>query len=488
MKSALETYSGNREPQLPEIEEGAIELVESPRERFERKREARVLSVMRNYADADGSEISVSDLEHEGKAALREYRGRRNGRRRSSDVSSYSLAITEQYLEPGEKKSLLSGIRLHEAAQQERYDLLRGALEDKKPIKRMYVRIRAKAYPALFREFNSTMQKLVKDGRLRTAHELLGARELMLGRGSVDDDIRALEAEAKRTQEPVELNRDELVMPSHEERKELPHTLIQFYANEHIRTALAVLKSETDFSSRAPSTLKMACMRLEESMNAETKEITKSVRRYLLKAISSELPLQRNTGLAYFPDESVYWNNPGGGLTRMFTDKEDVLNFLKAAEGRFRSGYRGMNGGTGGCGGEPWAQIASATYELWNTEDIKDLVPLLDRVFQLEHNNGTVFSKDPSMFTRYMDAQSVLDSKFVAVDLRDLLQRTRVYAGKGGIVERLKNRVDSVDAVLRLAQVYFPAKVSEVRNRLNINSENFLDVINNAENQGVPTS
>jgi hypothetical protein len=67
----------------------------------------------------------------------------------------------------------------------------------------------------------------------------------------------------------------------------------------------------------------------------------------------------------------------------------------------------------------PWIQIAYAGYNIWSDNEISD--SLLDYIFSLEHNNGSVFTRGNKIIVNEQQCRTILDIKRDAVNINNLL-------------------------------------------------------------------
>lgn len=81
------------------------------------------------------------------------------------------------------------------------------------------------------------------------------------------------------------------------------------------------------------------------------------------------------------------------------------------------------NGWAESFGGKMWADIAKGWLDLYDTDNLNDTVFRIDRINQLQHNNGTVFDKVDT-YAEYGNFEWLtwaLDMKFTAKSVEDLL-------------------------------------------------------------------
>lgn len=393
---------------------------------------------------------------------VRRYRLEVGKESKVSPLVSYPVSFLEEQLEPSEVRENVKNVPLEEAVGQQRYDLIRAALQTASPLERMQVRIKAKAFPDLFHGFDERIDQLVADRRPRAATELLKAREIILGSPSVNPETKVKVTEAAK-HPPIEIPRESLDPPI-DEPVSLPEGLLKFYTDEYVRTALDTLERAPDFTSRAPTALKMGVARLREGTNLATLNIANRLRRYALYAVLTELAYQEKRGLPLFRVElrGYMQQDKRRRYMDMFVDREDVLDFLRAAAGRFVS--RKAYIPDAAYGNEPWANIANAGYDIWKTDEPQRLVSAADRFFQLQHNTGSALNKDFHEFTSADHTKSVLDNKFASRDLGELLSSSSAYVySDQSVASYVKSRLSSLEAVFRLAGTYFPSETTQAR-------------------------
>ncbi|MES2014516.1 MAG: hypothetical protein V4437_01735 [Patescibacteria group bacterium] len=395
-------------------------------------------------------------------------------------LASYPFSFIQGVLSPSEQRKLLKSVPSEEAMAQERFDLVHAKFADASGTERKYFMLKLKAgkYPALSKDFEKTFETFLADGRLRIAEELLGVREALLGSSAVPQALRLqLDAAKQNTTTALipekDLFRERGGAPIH-----LPDMLVRFYADEQVRSALSTLTATPDFASRAPTALKMKLAMLNESISHETKETIWRLKRYALFAVQSELTSQSKDGLSCYGEELRVFSvaadmedlmaylEPQGAremFAGLFAEKEDVLNFLSAARARFISGYKNKSA----HGGKSWAKIADVAYDIWKEDDQKKLVPLIDRLVQLEHNMGSVLDKDRKEFDHLDGLKTVLDAKFKAKDVAELFDATKGVVGQEARAF-LGKRADTVGSLLQMASTYFPTEAAEAKARLNM--------------------
>lgn len=102
-----------------------------------------------------------------------------------------------------------------------------------------------------------------------------------------------------------------------------------------------------------------------------------------------------------------------------YATEEELRGFLKQAQQSFTDYNRGDFGGVA------WKQIAEVAEECWQPHGLPYRISLMDRMFDLQHNNGSVFDKDKERIKVHQSTlESFLDMKRHAQHLETLLEQS----------------------------------------------------------------
>lgn len=166
------------------------------------------------------------------------------------------------------------------------------------------------------------------------------------------------------------------------------------------------------------------------------------IKKYLLKAIQTELRFINNFCGNTFPDLVL----PEGFISIdqviEYATEEQIRKYIEYAIQKFGGGEWKPE-----FGGEAWKKISELALKFWSSDKEQDFVSLIDRVFQLEHNTGSVFDKDLSISFNPQREQKILDIKFIAKDFDELKEGLNNEFNEGNIssfAERLKARLEKI--------------------------------------------
>ncbi len=177
--------------------------------------------------------------------------------------------------------------------------------------------------------------------------------------------------------------------------------------------------------------------RTRKEHRAQVEEMHAWIREYLLDAVMSEIthqdfvensaallsppvevrPVYKTPTFIYHREhETTETCRPADTFLRLGTS-EEIRSYLRAASIRFlEPGWAHL------FGGEPWAEIARTAEILWRTDTPN--VPYLDHVFDLQHNNASVFDKRPERVLQHDEKlKQMLDIKRDAQTMDELAER-----------------------------------------------------------------
>jgi hypothetical protein len=234
---------------------------------------------------------------------------------------------------------------------------------------------------------------LLRDGRRRAADDLRAFAAVagirLPARGDVSPDRTAPDKDAAEF-----VRSGDTVVPR--------AAAATFYVDDAVLHLLSGLDT-----ARLPFRDRMLAQSLRGTAARDAAAAVAWMRWYLVRAVAHELRGYGRRGAAV----SV----PNADVLVADSPAEDVLGFLAAAEACFRHGDWMRE-----YGGSAWAEIASTAYALWATPGAPR--PLIDRVFDLEHNHGAVFDKVPRRVHEDNGLlKKVLDAKYAAPRPEDFL-------------------------------------------------------------------
>lgn len=111
-------------------------------------------------------------------------------------------------------------------------------------------------------------------------------------------------------------------------------------------------------------------------------------------------------------------------------EHKDQAQFTKLCAVAFQGGYWG-----GSVGGRPWADIALAAHRYLT--GVYNASVFADHAFDLEHNNGSVFGKNPMLVGDRFDVKHQLNRKKNAATLAELYTNLSLYGQYSRAVEEL---------------------------------------------------
>jgi len=223
---------------------------------------------------------------------------------------------------------------------------------------------------------------------------------------------------------------DEKVLYTSYEPTDVSVEATKFYLSEWINYKLVVLRHFMDEPTRKEKAeylwgepLEFSKMgdriRFSELNNLRTEtvqDIFNWVQKYLVLAINRELRYQpATTG-----DGGSLLGKVGEiNLFEIPTNPEEIRLNLRCAEYAFANFTWKQQ-----LGGSRWAEIAQVAQLAWSDgiTEVTEQARILDIVFDLEHNNGHIFDKDPERITGTSQLKPVLDNKFRAQSYRDVLE------------------------------------------------------------------
>ncbi|MCX6800014.1 MAG: hypothetical protein NT091_02625, partial [Candidatus Falkowbacteria bacterium] len=219
------------------------------------------------------------------------------------------------------------------------------------------------------------------------------------------------QADKEKEQEAIEPVNREAVRKDYSQI-ELSKELLTFYSNQYL--SVAILDKEVEFKRGKELKIKDRIFLNEQEEKVETniKRTFDWMQVYLVKAVLSELEHQdqlfsKPIGTGFENDEEF--------LTKAIGS--EARSFLLLAINKFNE-----SGWAESYGGSPWAKIATLTYDFYLDDlNVNDKQMKIDRAFQLEHNTGLVFDKDPGQVTFSKEREKkFLDLKFKARNLDEL--------------------------------------------------------------------
>lgn len=432
------------------------------REKLSDERQARLGHVVEQLITENVRREQVRQPRGRIQESIQRYVGNMPKPTQEETIFSFPYELIHEFIDEKTSGHFLHSLTVSSLLEDERYDLLEAKMNKLSLAERLRLRLFGAIHNQLSESFESTSKSLIQDGRFRMARSLVNARERLYGKDELSIKARVELDEKEHIAKDSDIPEHYFSPDEPKEAVETPHYAAGFYVDEYIRLGISWLQRAPDFQSRISTDLRMALLRLQDSVSVRTRGTVNRVRRYLIRAIASELAFQTKGHPKYFYVQARAHLGEKI-IPQMLTDREDVLNFLRTVRNRFGNGYEGS------FGGKPWQAIADVAYELWRTDDIQKLVPLVDRVFQLEHNNGTVFNKDYDDFKN--DPMFTLNAKFIAGSLAQFLALL-----KGGKVEPVKSnqrypilyqfspqalneitaRLKEAQQVFKRAQKYFP--------------------------------
>ncbi len=111
-------------------------------------------------------------------------------------------------------------------------------------------------------------------------------------------------------------------------------------------------------------------------------------------------------------------------------EHKDQAQFTKLCAVAFQGGYWG-----GSVGGKPWADIAWAAHRYLT--GVYNASVFADHAFDLEHNNGSVFGKNPMLVGDRFDVKHQLNRKKNAATLAELYTNLSLYGQYSRAVDEL---------------------------------------------------
>ncbi|MEK7620018.1 MAG: hypothetical protein AAB413_02140, partial [Patescibacteria group bacterium] len=230
--------------------------------------------------------------------------------------------------------------------------------------------------------------------------------------------------------------------PQEESRPSLPETrvrvvvdeVLEFYTDSFISHLLLQIQSTKDWKHKLEFHDRSQLESMKGQIQERREDLVSWMRRYMVTAVASELSHQPDEGLRV---------PPGNPDAIFFAGDENVLDFFDASSAVFVK-----DGWSNKCGGSSWARVARAGYALFASRG--DLTPIVDYIFDLEHNTGAIFDKRPDeVLQKPKGLQALLEMKRHE-DLPDMLSKlesicspealSRVQA-RLRIAQRLKKKV-----------------------------------------------
>ena len=225
------------------------------------------------------------------------------------------------------------------------------------------------------------LQKLVVNGDAIAAEGLLNCYGL--GGKLFDAGLRERVKRAAMAERGRRTNREAVSLDK--EPHKVERELADFYLDEWIGFELSGLERKAslknvdlEFSS------KMDAYNLKATMREHTESQFKWMREYLVRAVDGEI---RHQSQFSQPNESFVSRPANVDDLISKGTKEEIRQYLAASKERFL-----VPGWNASYGGRPWAQIAETAEMMFSAEP--DMRKLVDAVYDLQHNNGTVFNKD----------------------------------------------------------------------------------------------
>ncbi|HBD05030.1 TPA: hypothetical protein DCZ32_01075, partial [Candidatus Uhrbacteria bacterium] len=229
--------------------------------------------------------------------------------------------------------------------------------------------------------------ELRRDGRTKNTKYLEACMRL--------SNVPIPEAEPAKivAEEPVE----KLPRPLDTRTHVVTDEVLRFYAGSYIEGIINRIMSVPDWKYKLDFKDRSAIEELISGIDKERADLRTWLKQYMIEAVSSELRHQPDSGLQtpFGAPDSVY--------SRAL--KEQILDFFDSASGRFiSSGWRENFGGTS------WSRIASAGYSLWASKGGTEA--LVDHIFDLQHNTGAIFDKNPDRVKQVPESlKSLLNMK-----------------------------------------------------------------------------
>lgn len=243
------------------------------------------------------------------------------------------------------------------------------------------------------------LQKMERNGDPVAAESLLrcyGLSGKLLDAG-LQDRIKvsaSVERERRENRETRELDKED-----HRVEEELAN----FYLDEYIGAELSSLERKiADRHGELSFRTKMDTYDQRAGIRRNTESQFAWMREYLVRSALREtrhesdyggLPSERSAGL---PVETDAW--------MATATSEEIRRAMAGATRRFEE-----SGWQSGYGGKPWANISSTAERMFAANAEKR--SLIDLVYDLQHNNGTVFNKESRISYDPTAIQRVLDMK-----------------------------------------------------------------------------
>lgn len=228
--------------------------------------------------------------------------------------------------------------------------------------------------------------------------------------------------------------------------------------------AVALDDSETEtkeiVGKELPIKTQIELQDIEKIIQTKIGLIAEWMRIYLIKAVYSELGSQSHlhhpVADVLIPSDIRRTSLPflAGQTAEYFISTmtaEEIRAYLSAAASRFvEKGNNEYDDWTLDYGGPKWRTIVDAAFQLWRPLKINDVIFMIDKVFQIQHNNNIVFDKDRRLQENVTDIYAFLDASFKASDFDDLLKRFKgITDFYPSIFEKLENLKARFDAVTR---------------------------------------
>ena len=226
---------------------------------------------------------------------------------------------------------------------------------------------------------------LIRDGRYKNAMYLAKCMKLT---GLTVPDMPSRDSIEEETLPRTIENRKHIVTDD----------VLDFYTDNYIAHKLEGISTSPDWAYKLDFKDRIAFEDLKRQIEKRKDDLVLWLKSYIISAVASELEHQ--------PD------NLGLKLPRIDTEsffvtatQEEILNFFDSASTVFvTSGWRTDYGGSS------WSRVARAGYALWASKG--DLSPIVDYIFDLQHNTGVIFDKRPDeVLQNKGNLKTILDMK-----------------------------------------------------------------------------
>ncbi|MFA6522102.1 MAG: hypothetical protein WCT24_00725 [Patescibacteria group bacterium] len=262
---------------------------------------------------------------------------------------------------------------------------------------------------------------------------------------------KEMEARERRQERRLDEKKERIVM----------HEMAQFYADQYVNASLkgmiGTVQRIKPYGYELPFRDLVVLNDFDTAIQKHTHEIFTWMREYLVRAVFSELRIQRQLESSERDVRPARVSHTGideesaEAFLRLATE-EEIRTYLCRAKERFLE-----NNWRPTFGGKPWANVAEAAERMWKSAEARGIYGedvCVDIVFDLEHNTGSVFDKDSKRIKKSEEDKKFSNAKRDAHSAEELAQKIQDQAGRDDIAQSLRHRT----AVLRKIE----SKVNEL--------------------------